>query len=170
VAWNAGWWAAPAVESESEGESENAEESDATTDLSELIDDLKGGEERECAHSWKKGLGEMGWVVAGSDNGGVWVFDRLSTLPVAFLHSDEYIVNAVRPNPFLPFLAASGIESTVKIWGVGARDDDFLSPVWKPDDVITAPTALRKIARSARPYDEFAAESPLGGEFACPLA
>ena len=61
-------------------------------------------------------LGRRGWVVAGSDCGGAWVYDRASGLPVARLPADADVCNAVRPHPSEPLLATSGIENVVRLW------------------------------------------------------
>ena len=68
-------------------------------------------------------LGRQGWVVAGSDCGGAWVYCRATGIAVAVLEADADVCNAVRPHPTEPLLATSGIESTVKLWrGTGFRD------------------------------------------------
>ncbi|KAG5187908.1 WD40-repeat-containing domain protein [Tribonema minus] len=55
-------------------------------------------------------------VVAGSDDGRFFVWDRADGRLVTALAADEDVVNCVRAHPRDPVLATSGIESAVKLW------------------------------------------------------
>lgn len=55
-------------------------------------------------------------IAAGSDDGRVLIWERESGKPVHMLNADNDICNSVRPHPFDPCIATSGIESVVKIW------------------------------------------------------
>ena len=61
--------------------------------------------------------GRDGFIVAGSDGGRACIFDRATGCLVAALPADASVCNAVRPHPSLPWLATSGIESVVRLWG-----------------------------------------------------
>ena len=61
------------------------------------------------------------YVATGGDDGHLYVWDRLSGVPRLILKGDGHIVNCVAPHPFLPYLAVSGIDSTVKIFTVGEK-------------------------------------------------
>ncbi len=54
---------------------------------------------------------------AGSDDGKVYIWDARSGAIVCALNADEDIVNSVAAHPTLPYLATSGIEDKVRIWG-----------------------------------------------------
>ena len=54
---------------------------------------------------------------AGSDDGKVYIWDARSGAIVCALDADEDIVNSVAAHPTLPYLATSGIEDKVRIWG-----------------------------------------------------
>ena len=54
---------------------------------------------------------------AGSDDGRVYIWDARSGALVCALEADEDIVNSVAAHPSLPYLATSGIEDKVRIWG-----------------------------------------------------
>ena len=54
---------------------------------------------------------------AGSDDGRVYIWDARSGAIICALDADEDIVNSVAAHPTLPYLATSGIEDKVRIWG-----------------------------------------------------
>lgn len=56
------------------------------------------------------------FVVAGSDDGSFFVWDRETTNIVKIIKGDESIVNCLQPHPSTCCLATSGIESVVRIW------------------------------------------------------
>ena len=100
---------------EEEGEEEEGSEGEESGSEGEGAGPGGARRAREAA-SYAPGLGSSGYIVAGSDCGGAWVYDRASTLPVAVLAADADICNAVRPHPTLPLLATSGIERVVRLW------------------------------------------------------
>ncbi|XP_025017770.1 WD and tetratricopeptide repeats protein 1-like, partial [Tetranychus urticae] len=56
------------------------------------------------------------YVVAGSDDGNIFIWDRKTTNIVRALKADEAVVNCLQPHPTDCLLATSGIEKTVKLW------------------------------------------------------
>ncbi|CAL8110183.1 unnamed protein product [Orchesella dallaii] len=56
------------------------------------------------------------FIVAGSDDGSFFIWDRKTTNIVKILKGDESIVNCLQPHPSSCCLATSGIESVVRIW------------------------------------------------------
>ena len=56
------------------------------------------------------------FVAAGSDSGHVYVYETETGECVSTFDADEDITNCVRPHPFMPVIATSGIEDTVKVW------------------------------------------------------
>mmetsp|Transcript_43737 Transcript_43737/g.72451 ORF Transcript_43737/g.72451 Transcript_43737/m.72451 type:complete len:223 (+) Transcript_43737:324-992(+) len=59
------------------------------------------------------------YVVAGSDDGRVFLWEAGSGRLVGSWTADEDIVNCVQPHPFDPVLATSGIENCVRLWAPG---------------------------------------------------
>lgn len=56
------------------------------------------------------------FIVAGSDDGSFFIWDRETTNIVKIVKGDESIVNCLQPHPNSCCLATSGIESVVRIW------------------------------------------------------
>jgi WD40 repeat protein len=56
-------------------------------------------------------------VVSGSDDGNYFVWNKDTEELVAIYHGDDNVVNVLQPHPYLPLLAISGIDPTVKIFG-----------------------------------------------------
>ncbi|XP_050522625.1 DDB1- and CUL4-associated factor 6-like isoform X2 [Daktulosphaira vitifoliae] len=56
------------------------------------------------------------FVMAGSDCGHVFVWDRYTCEIVMLLLADSHVVNCIQPHPSLPLLATSGIDHNVKLW------------------------------------------------------
>ncbi|KAG2210973.1 hypothetical protein INT47_000133 [Mucor saturninus] len=61
------------------------------------------------------------YVVSGSDRGHLFIWDKKTTNIVQILRADEDVVNVAKGHPFLPILAVSGIDSTVKIFKPTSR-------------------------------------------------
>jgi nuclear receptor interaction protein len=62
------------------------------------------------------------YIVSGSDDGHFFIWDRKTGEVVNILKGDGEVVNVVTGHPVEPMLAVSGIDSTVKIFGVGGRE------------------------------------------------
>lgn len=56
------------------------------------------------------------YIMSGSDRGHLFIWDKKTTKIVQILRADEDVVNVAKGHPFLPYLAVSGIDSTVKIF------------------------------------------------------
>ena len=56
------------------------------------------------------------FIVSGSDDGRLFIWDRASGNPVFVAEADSYILNCVQPHPFDVMLATSGIDNTIGIW------------------------------------------------------
>ncbi|KAG2232336.1 hypothetical protein INT48_002285 [Thamnidium elegans] len=61
------------------------------------------------------------YIASGSDNGYVFIWDKKTGKIVQILHGDEDVVNVTKGHPFLPIMAVSGIDSTVKIFKPTSR-------------------------------------------------
>jgi len=56
------------------------------------------------------------YVVAGSDDGKFFIWDKETTNIVRVLRGDESIVNCLQGHPIAPVLATSGIDPVVRLW------------------------------------------------------
>ena len=56
------------------------------------------------------------YIVAGSDDGSFFIWNRETTNIVKVIRGDESIVNCLQPHPSTCLLATSGIESVVRLW------------------------------------------------------
>lgn len=110
------------------------------------------------------------YVVSGSDDGNLFIWDRASGRLVNILSGDDDVVNVVQSHPHEPLLAVSGIDSSIKIFspdaraqrdarrgdvGAGARARGGrgrgrgLIPIDEDDDVYVAPGGLATRKRMA---------------------
>ncbi|TPX31366.1 hypothetical protein SmJEL517_g05276 [Synchytrium microbalum] len=55
-------------------------------------------------------------VVSGSDNGLFFIWDKKTSRILQILRGDEQVVNVVESHPYLPTVAVSGIDDTVKLF------------------------------------------------------
>ena len=56
------------------------------------------------------------FVVSGSDDGWILIWNRQSGQLVNMLHADDRNVSTVAAHPSMPMLASSGSEPVVKLW------------------------------------------------------
>lgn len=56
------------------------------------------------------------FIVAGSDDGAFYIYDKSTTNLVKAVQADMHILNCLQPHPSICMLATSGIEPTVKLW------------------------------------------------------
>nr|CAB3267741.1 WD and tetratricopeptide repeats protein 1-like [Phallusia mammillata] len=72
-------------------------------------------------------LGSAGqYIIAGSDDGSFFVWEKKTANLVRVMHADDSIVNCLQPHPFTCLLATSGIDYLVRLWspmGGDACDD-----------------------------------------------
>ncbi|EFR02981.1 hypothetical protein MGYG_09105 [Nannizzia gypsea CBS 118893] len=61
------------------------------------------------------------YVVSGSDDGNVFIWDRKTSDLLNILNGDSDVVNVVQGHPYEPILAVSGIDSTIKIFSPDNR-------------------------------------------------
>lgn len=61
------------------------------------------------------------FIVAGSDDGSIFIWDRVSTNIVRVLRGDDSIVNCLQPHPTTCMLATSGIDPVVRLWSPRAE-------------------------------------------------
>ncbi|XBH56706.1 hypothetical protein VPH35_078469 [Triticum aestivum] len=56
------------------------------------------------------------YVLSGSDCGHLFIWRKNGGELMRIMRGDKHIVNCIEPYPHFPFLATSGIDSTIKIW------------------------------------------------------
>ncbi|XP_022089925.1 WD and tetratricopeptide repeats protein 1-like [Acanthaster planci] len=79
------------------------------------------------------------FIIAGSDDGSFFVWDRKTTNIVRVLRGDESIVNCLQPHPSFCLLATSGIDPVVRLWGPKAQDGKAEERcIREPDTAATA--------------------------------
>ncbi|XP_067945862.1 WD and tetratricopeptide repeats protein 1-like isoform X2 [Watersipora subatra] len=62
-------------------------------------------------------IGDNGqYIVAGSDDGSFFIWDRKTTNIVRTMRGDDCIVNCVQPHPETCLMASSGIDTVVRLW------------------------------------------------------
>ena len=83
-------------------------------------------------------LGPMDeFVVSGSDDGNFFIWEKQTGKLVDILHGDDQVVNVIEGHPYLPLMAVSGIDTTVKV------SDDATGGPWMCADHVSqlfAPT------------------------------
>uniref|UniRef100_T1KVK3 WD and tetratricopeptide repeats protein 1 n=1 Tax=Tetranychus urticae TaxID=32264 RepID=T1KVK3_TETUR len=85
------------------------------------------------------------YVVAGSDDGNIFIWDRKTTNIVRVLKADEAVVNCLQPHPTDCLLATSGIEKTVKLWAPKPEDGpDSVEPT-EVEDINEAASSNQKL-------------------------
>ncbi|XP_049781541.1 WD and tetratricopeptide repeats protein 1-like isoform X1 [Schistocerca cancellata] len=62
------------------------------------------------------------FVVAGSDDGSFFIWDRRTTNIIRILRGDDSIVNCLQPHPTYCLLATSGIDPVVRLWAPKPED------------------------------------------------
>ncbi|KAI9096505.1 WD40-repeat-containing domain protein [Phlyctochytrium arcticum] len=66
--------------------------------------------------------GQSEFIMSGSDDGKIFVWDKESSEICCLLKGDRDVVNCVQPHPYLPIVASSGIDSDIKMWWPDAAD------------------------------------------------
>lgn len=62
------------------------------------------------------------FIVAGSDDGSFFVWNKKTANLVRVLKGDDSIVNCLQAHPSICLLATSGIDPVVRLWSPGAED------------------------------------------------
>eukprot|EP00742_Colponemidia_sp_Colp-10_P013510 GILJ01015260.1.p1 GENE.GILJ01015260.1~~GILJ01015260.1.p1 ORF type:complete len:668 (+),score=76.71 GILJ01015260.1:63-2006(+) len=62
------------------------------------------------------------FVLCGSDDGRIFVWDKKSGALLRHFAADEDVVNSIQPHPIDPVIASSGIEDAVKLWSPAAEE------------------------------------------------
>lgn len=62
------------------------------------------------------------FVVSGSDDGNVFIWDKQTGKLCDILDGDKHVVNVIEGHPHLPLIAVSGIDTTVKVSHCAMRE------------------------------------------------
>lgn len=68
------------------------------------------------------------YIVAGSDDGSFFIWDKATTNIVRVLRGDDSIVNCLEPHPVTCLLATSGIDPVVRLWSPRPEVGNFHLP------------------------------------------
>ena len=64
------------------------------------------------------------YIIAGSDDGKFFIWDRQTTNIIKVLQGDDSIVNCLQPHPTTCLLATSGIDPYVRVWSPRPENAD----------------------------------------------
>uniref|UniRef100_A0A182VY85 WD and tetratricopeptide repeats protein 1 n=1 Tax=Anopheles minimus TaxID=112268 RepID=A0A182VY85_9DIPT len=81
-------------------------------------------------------FGDSNYIVAGSDDGNFFIWDRHSGIIHSIFQADELIVNCVQPHPFTCMLATSGIDHEVRLWSPQSPEKPALRRLQNVDSVV----------------------------------
>lgn len=73
------------------------------------------------------------YIVAGSDDGSFFVWEKVSTNLSRILKGDDSIVNCLQPHPSVCLLATSGIDPVVRLWSPRAEESEVAEGLGVPD-------------------------------------
>ncbi|CAH1402550.1 unnamed protein product [Nezara viridula] len=90
------------------------------------------------------------YIIAGSDDGSIFIWDRKTTNSIRILRGDSSIVNCLQPHPTYCMLATSGIEHVVRLWSPRPEDGHENDQEIKEKDEVASTNQLRM---RADPFD-----------------
>lgn len=108
------------------------------------------------------------YVVSGSDSGHIFIWNRKTTELVNILVGDGEVVNVVTGHPYEPMIAASGIDSTIKIFSPDERLQDDAKQginIATPPDAAVTHSSLRVRGprrRTSQPMVDCTGAGPTG--------
>jgi len=86
------------------------------------------------------------WVTSGSDDGNFFIWNKLTASLHGIYEGDGSVVNMVEGHPYLPLVAVSGIDTTVKVSVNIVRYQHFLSPSQLFAPTTSATSSFSKLA------------------------
>lgn len=79
------------------------------------------------------------YIIAGSDDGSFFIWDRSTTNIIRVLRGDDRIVNCLQPHPSSCLLATSGIEPVIRLWSPLPEDGSVnVREIQNLDDAASA--------------------------------
>ncbi|EAT49000.1 AAEL000008-PA, partial [Aedes aegypti] len=103
-------------------------------------------------------FGDANYIVAGSDDGNFFVWERDSGMISAIYQADELIVNCVQPHPYECLLATSGIDHEVRLWSPQMREE---IPVKHRLDVVDGTVNENQNRMQSDPFDSLAPDQAM---------
>ncbi|XP_050084716.1 WD and tetratricopeptide repeats protein 1 [Anopheles aquasalis] len=104
-------------------------------------------------------FGDKHYIVAGSDDGNFFVWNRKNGIISSIYHADELIVNCVQPHPYICLLATSGIDHEVRLWSPQSPEK-LLSSVRRVKQ-IDAAVQENQTRMQSDPFDSFAPDQAI---------
>lgn len=74
-------------------------------------------------------------VLSGSDDGNLFMYRKSDSELLAIIEADESVVNVMQWHPFLPLIAVSGIDNSVKLISPTARKEKMYSRLEKKQEI-----------------------------------
>ncbi|ETN62216.1 wd and tetratricopeptide repeat protein [Anopheles darlingi] len=104
-------------------------------------------------------FGDTHYIVAGSDDGNFFVWDRKNGIISSIYHADELIVNCVQPHPYICLLATSGIDHEVRLWS--PQNPEKLHSSVRRVKQIDAAVQENQTRMQSDPFDSFAPDQAI---------
>lgn len=98
-------------------------------------------------------FGDSNYIVAGSDDGNFFIWERDSGMIASIYQADELIVNCVQPHPHLCMLATSGIDHEVRLWSPQSSEN---VPAKHRVDVFEDTVTANQNRMQSDPFDTIA--------------
>jgi hypothetical protein len=74
-------------------------------------------------------------VLSGSDDGNLFIYSKASSELLAIIEADESVVNVMQYHPYLPIIAVSGIDSSVKLIGPTSAKEKKFSRLQQKEEI-----------------------------------
>ncbi|XP_055605360.1 WD and tetratricopeptide repeats protein 1-like [Uranotaenia lowii] len=103
-------------------------------------------------------FGDSNYIVAGSDDGNFFIWERDSGMIASIYQADELIVNCVQPHPYICMLATSGIDYEVRLW---SPQSDETIPVKHRVDVVDNTVSENQNRMQSDPFDSLAPDQAM---------
>ncbi|XP_055637700.1 WD and tetratricopeptide repeats protein 1 isoform X2 [Toxorhynchites rutilus septentrionalis] len=103
-------------------------------------------------------FGDSNYIVAGSDDGNFFIWERDSGMIASIYHADELIVNCVQPHPYICMLATSGIDHEVRLWSPQSIEN---TPIKHRLDVVEGTVNENQTRMLSDPFDSLAPDQAM---------
>ncbi|XP_055548241.1 WD and tetratricopeptide repeats protein 1 [Wyeomyia smithii] len=102
-------------------------------------------------------FGDSNYIVAGSDDGNFFIWERDSGMIASIYQADEMIVNCIQPHPYVCMLATSGIDHEVRLWSPQAFESQ---PKHRVDEIVGTVNENQN-RMQCDPFDSFAPDQAM---------
>jgi WD and tetratricopeptide repeat-containing protein 1 len=93
------------------------------------------------------------YIVAGSDDGSFFIWDRQTTNIMRVLRGDDSIVNCLQPHPSYCLLATSGIDPVVRLWS--PRPEVMIKYVYDPVGITKSVVSTKRLLKGKKVNFDF---------------